>query len=90
MNDRLDLIACLDLSRTTEHLATGDLCYSLGWGQRQWQMALSSVSVGCSSILLKLWKKHTREKLSTPEYMKSLELRNYGPDDSTILFPFIE
>ncbi|CAG7786873.1 unnamed protein product, partial [Allacma fusca] len=23
-----------------EHLATGDLCYSLGWGQRQWQMAL--------------------------------------------------
>lgn len=42
-------------------------------------MALSSVSVVGSSLLLKLWKKPTRRDLETPEY---LAVRNSGELDN--------
>lgn len=42
-------------------------------------MALSSVSVVGSSLLLKLWKKPTRRDLETPEY---LAVRNTGELDN--------
>lgn len=42
-------------------------------------MAMSSVSVVCSSLLLKLWKKPTRQDLETPDY---LTFRNSGELDN--------
>ena len=45
-------------------------------------MALSSVSVVCSSLLLKMYRKPTRESLTTLEYLKSVEVRTSVPDDS--------
>ncbi|CAL4118693.1 unnamed protein product [Meganyctiphanes norvegica] len=47
-------------------------------------MAMSSVSVVVSSLLLRLYKKPTREKLSTLDFHKAQEMRFANADDDDI------
>ncbi|CAB4065150.1 copA [Lepeophtheirus salmonis] len=72
-NDLLDVVACLDLSKRTQL----EFFSPLGLKLQPWMgsaaMAISSVSVVCSSLLLKLYRKPTRPQLETIEYLKILE-----------------
>ena len=46
-------------------------------------MALSSVSVVVSSLLLKMYKKPTRAALETADYLKAMQVQHYSEHNTT-------